>query len=114
MENDFIKKWTSQVKKGTFSFIVLNAISKKEMYGYELIEIIKKTTTIEIAEGTLYPLMNRLKKEKLVTSKWVEQESGIPRKYYVLTNYGKTTLSQMQTYWTELEESIKKLTNDEI
>ena len=63
MENEFLNKWKSQVKKGTLSFIVLNAISKKELYGYELIEIVKNSTAIEIAEGTLYPLMNRLKKE---------------------------------------------------
>ncbi len=111
MENEFINKWKSQVKKGTLSFIVLNAISKKELYGYELIEIIKKTTAIEIAEGTLYPLMNRLKKEGLATSKWVEQESGIPRKYYVLTEEGKSTLQHMRNYWEELELSIKKITN---
>lgn len=114
MKNEFIEKWKSQVKKGTLSFIVLNAISEKEMYGYELIEIIKNTTAIEIAEGTLYPLMNRLKKEGLATSKWVEQESGIPRKYYVLTDEGKSTLAHMKTYWNELEISIKKIANNGI
>lgn len=114
MKSEFIEKWKSQVKKGTLSFIVLNAISKKELYGYELIEIIRETTAIEIAEGTLYPLMNRLKKEGLATSKWVEQESGIPRKYYVLTEEGKSTLEHMKTYWNELEKSIKKLTNNAI
>ena len=111
MNNEFIRKWKSQVKKGTLSFIVLNAISKKELYGYQLIEIIKETTAIEIAEGTLYPLMNRLKQEGLATSKWVEQASGIPRKYYMLTDQGKETLEQMRSYWSELELSIKKITN---
>lgn len=111
MKDEFIKKWKSQVKKGTLSFIVLNAISQKELYGYELIEIIKDTTAIEIAEGTLYPLMNRLTKEGLTTSKWVEQESGIPRKYYLLTKEGKSTLQEMQEYWNTLEKSIKKITN---
>lgn len=114
MKKEFLDKWKSQVKKGTLSFLVLNAISKKELYGYELIEIIKKSTAIEIAEGTLYPLMNRLKKEGLATSKWVEQESGIPRKYYILTKEGKITLKQMRNYWNELQESITKITNDEI
>lgn len=114
MKNKFLEKWKSQVKKGTLSFIVLNAISKKELYGYELIEIIKETTAIEIAEGTLYPLMNRLKNDGLATSKWVEQESGIPRKYYAITYDGKETLKLMQSYWTELETSIKKITNYEI
>lgn len=114
MKNEFIDKWKSQVKKGTLSFIVLNAISKKALYGYELIEIIKEYTAIEIAEGTLYPLMNRLKDEGLATSKWVEQESGIPRKYYVLTDEGIATLRDMRVYWSELELSIKKMTTNEL
>ncbi len=109
MNNEFILKWTSQVKKGTLSFIVLNVLKGNELYGYELIEKIKEETSIEIAEGTLYPLMNRLKKEELLTSKWVEQETGIPRKYYVLTPSGEKTLTAMRTYWSDLEKSIKKL-----
>jgi len=114
VENEFIRKWKSQVKKGTLSFIVLSAISEKELYGYELIEIIKNSTAIVIAEGTLYPLMNRLKKEGLATSKWVEQESGIPRKYYVLSDQGRSTLITMRQYWNELELSIKKITKNAV
>ncbi|MGO4913680.1 PadR family transcriptional regulator [Leeuwenhoekiella sp. W20_SRS_FM14] len=114
MKEEFVTKWQSQVKKGTLSFIVLNAISAKELYGYELIEIIKASTAIEIAEGTLYPLMNRLTKEGLTTSKWVEQESGIPRKYYILTSDGVATLKEMRKYWHQLETSIKTITTNEI
>jgi len=107
MNDEFLRKWKSQIKRGTLSFIVLQALSQKELYGYELIENIKTKTTIEIAEGTLYPLMNRLKKESLLDSKWVEQESGIPRKYYFLTKEGQKMLIKMQAYWEELEKSIK-------
>ena len=109
MNEDFVNKWKSQVKKGTLTFIVLNVLRNNEFYGYEFIEEIKKRTTIEIAEGTFYPLMNRLKKEDLVSSKWVEQESGIPRKYYILTETGEETLKQMQSYWNDLATSIKKI-----
>ena len=109
MNEEFIRKWKSQVKKGTLSFIVLNILKGKELYGYELIESVKEKTDIEIAEGTLYPLMNRLKKENLVTSKWVEQESGIPRKYYILTQEGINTIAQMKIYWETLEQSIKRI-----
>lgn len=109
MKEEFVNKWKSQVKKGTLSFIVLNVINGKELYGYDIIERIKTLTHIEVAEGTLYPLLNRLKKEELVSSKWVEQESGIPRKYYVLTQEGKETLEQMHTYWAEIEHSITKV-----
>lgn len=109
MDNEFIYKWQSQVKKGTLSFIILNVLKDNEFYGYELIERIKQTTRVEIAEGTLYPLMNRLKKEELVDSKWVEQESGIPRKYYTITQSGMETLKEMQAYWIDMNSSIQKL-----
>lgn len=109
MNDNFVHKWKSQVKKGTLAFIALNVLKDNEYYGYELIEQIKKDTNIEIAEGTLYPLMNRLKNESLVASKWVEQTSGIPRKYYSLTSTGKETLIQMRVFWVDLEKSIKKI-----
>ena len=109
MELDFFYKWQSQVKKGTLAFIILNILKDNEFYGYELMEQIRKFTTIEIAEGTLYPLMNRLKKEGLVTSKWVEQQSGIPRKYYQLSENGILTLNEMVSYWQNLEKSIQKI-----
>jgi len=110
MNEVFIQKWKSQVKKGTLAFILLNVLKNNEFYGYELIEETKKHTKIEIAEGTLYPLMNRLKKEDLVSSKWVEQESGIPRKYYSLTETGEETLIEMLKYWRHLENAIKNIT----
>jgi len=109
MNETFVTNWKSQVKKGTLTFIILNVLKNNEYYGYELIEQIRKHTEIEIAEGTLYPLMNRLKTEELVESKWVEQETGIPRKYYSLTEAGIETLVQMNMYWENLEKSIKKI-----
>ncbi|PLX05636.1 MAG: PadR family transcriptional regulator [Marinilabiliales bacterium] len=109
MNDLFVHKWTAQVKKGILSFIVLSVLKDNEYYGYELIEEIKKHTEIEIAEGTLYPLLNRLKNEELLTSKWVEQESGIPRKYHVLTKKGNDTLQEMKKYWVNMNTSIQKL-----
>lgn len=109
MNNEFIHKWESQVKKGTLSLVVLNIISRGEYYGYELIEEIRKYTLIDIAEGTLYPILTRLKDDNLVTSKWVEQDSGIPRKYYTLTDQGKETLAEMKVYWDNLYLSIQKI-----
>ena len=72
MNDIFVTKWTAQVKKGVLSFIALSVLKGNEYYGYELIEEVKKHTEIEIAEGTLYPLLNRLKEEKLVKAKWVK------------------------------------------
>lgn len=99
----------AQVKKGTLSFMVLAILRNQEYYGYELIERIRAYSDMEIAEGTLYPLLNRLKKDGLVTSKWVEQPSGIPRKYYTLSKEGITTLEAMSAYWFTLDTSIKRI-----
>lgn len=109
MNETFVANWKSQVKKGTLTFIILNILKGNEYYGYELIEQIRMHTEIEIAEGTLYPLMNRLKTENLVESKWVEQETGIPRKYYSLTKMGTKTLVHMNEYWKNLENAIHKI-----
>ncbi|UTW60827.1 PadR family transcriptional regulator [bacterium SCSIO 12741] len=109
MNEEFIQKWKSQVKKGTLAFIILNVLKDNQYYGYELIEEVKKFTDIEIAEGTLYPLMNRLKSDGLATSKWIEQPSGIPRKYYTLTEMGEETLDQMREYWKQLDMAINKI-----
>lgn len=109
MDQAFIEKWKSQVKKGTITFILLNLLTREELYGYELIEKIKAHTDIAIAEGTLYPMLNRLKEEQLVTTKWVEQSSGIPRKYYSITQRGLQVLSEMKEFWNTLGESITKI-----
>jgi len=109
MNNEFVQNWFSQVKKGTLSYIILIILNEKEYYGYELVQEIKIHMALEVAEGTLYPLLNRLKAEGLVESKWVEQESGMPRKYYTLSKDGKATLAEMKKIWTELETAIQKI-----
>jgi PadR family transcriptional regulator PadR len=114
MNREYIEKWQSQVKKGSLSFIVLLILKEKELYGYELIEKIKAMTEIDIAEGTLYPLLNRLKTDNLLESKWVEQETGIPRKYYFLSESGRLTLEEMTLQWTGLELIIKKLLKNDL
>jgi PadR family transcriptional regulator PadR len=109
MNNEFVQNWFSQVKKGTLSYIILIILNEKEYYGYELVQQIKNHTTLEVAEGTLYPLLNRLKSEGLIDSKWVEQETGIPRKYYTLSAEGRSTLHEMKNIWRNLGTAIQKL-----
>jgi PadR family transcriptional regulator PadR len=109
MNIEFVQNWFSQVKKGTLSYIILIILEEKEYYGYELVQEIKIHTTLEVAEGTLYPLLNRLKTEGVVDSKWIEQESGIPRKYYTLSEDGKATLAEMKKIWSALEIAIHKI-----
>jgi PadR family transcriptional regulator PadR len=109
MNTEFVQNWFSQVKKGTLSYIILIILDEKEYYGYELVQEIKIHTMLEVAEGTLYPLLNRLKAEGIVDSKWIEQESGIPRKYYTLSKDGKVTLTEMKKIWSALETAIQKI-----
>ncbi|WP_111597027.1 PadR family transcriptional regulator [Chitinophaga skermanii] len=109
MNETFVANWKSQLKKGTLTFVILNVLKDNEYYGYELIEEIKKHTDMEVAEGTLYPILNRLKMDNLVDSKWVEQGTGIPRKYYSLTEVGMKTLAEMNAYWKTLVFDIEKI-----
>ncbi len=96
MKTEFLKNWDTQMKKGLLPLYVLQAINKSECYGYELIQELKNSKGIEVTDGTIYPLLIRLMKDDLLTSKWVEQPSGIPRKYYQISELGKTCLSEMK------------------
>lgn len=98
MKNEFLENWHSQLRKGLLPLYVLHILDQKECYGYELIQDIKARFEIDVAEGTLYPLLIRLMKEELLTHKWVEQPSGIPRKYYAISPIGKNNLAEMKAY----------------
>ena len=102
-------KWDSQLRKGLLDFIILLYLQKKDFYGYELIRELKRVTDIELSEGTIYPLLNRLKKEDLISAKWVEMETGVPRKYYRITEKGRNALKDMQISWEQIVIAIKKL-----
>jgi PadR family transcriptional regulator PadR len=110
IKDEKINKWESQVKKGMLEFIILIFLSKREFYGYELIKTIKDIAEINVTEGTIYPLLNRLKKDKLITSRWMEMETSIPRKYYQITDTGETILSGMKAAWEKFSRSIDQLT----
>lgn len=108
----WIENWESQVRKGMLDFIILLCLRKREYYGYELIKTIKAASELEISEGTIYPLLNRLKKEELVTSRWEEKESGIPRKYYGITAKGRAALAEVKNSWLKLDASLARLLED--
>ncbi len=109
----WIGNWESQVRKGMLDFIILLCLRKREYYGYELIRTIKAASELEISEGTIYPLLNRLKKEDLVTSRWEEKESGIPRKYYGITAKGRAALVDAKESWLKFNTSLARLMESE-
>lgn len=106
---EWIQKWESQVRKGMLDFIILLCLEKKEYYGYDLIKTIKLTEDMNISEGTIYPLLNRLKSQELISSKWVEKDTGIPRKYYHITDKGRDILGAMKHSWGEFNKALKSM-----
>lgn len=107
MESDkIIERWVPQFRKGLLEFIILLKLQQGNTYGYELAMKIKDVTSIEVAEGTLYPLLNRLKRDGLVISEWKTADIGSPRKYYEITSLGLETLTRMKNIWTETHHSI--------
>ena len=111
-KGSFLSKWESQVRKGTLDYIILLCLKKQEQYGYEMIKTIKSVAGMDISEGTIYPLLNRLKKDELISSRWVEMETGIPRKYYQITNKGLQTLQEMKVSWNQFNRSLGLLSED--
>lgn len=107
MDNEFLKNWDTQLKKGLLPFFVLQALNRKECYGYELIQTLKDSVGVEVTESTMYPLLIRLMKDSLLTHKWVEQTSGIPRKYYFITEKGTINLAEMKKSILEVTDKIQ-------
>jgi len=99
----------AQMKKGILEYCILSIISRGEAYTSDIIEEMK-TSKMLVVEGTLYPLLTRLKNDGLLTYKWVESKSGPPRKYYQLTKEGERFLEALNQTWNELVEAVKKLT----
>ena len=109
MEQEFIANWKIQMKKGLLIFLVLNIIKKKNSYGYEIIQKIEHETGLSVAEGSLYPLLKKLKKDQHVLSKWEVNEENAPRKYYYLTGKGNILLKEMNNKWLNLNKSVTSM-----
>jgi PadR family transcriptional regulator PadR len=97
----------TQFKKGVLNMLVLALLKKRAFYGYELVQ--KISQTIQISEGTIYPLLRRLKKDNLVTTYLEESEQGAPRKYYKLTNKGEQSLKEFLQEWNDFYKDVNKL-----
>jgi len=97
-----------QMRKGILEFCILHIISRGEVYASDMLEELT-AARIMVVEGTLYPLLTRLKNAGLVEYKWVESVSGPPRKYYTLTEAGRQFLSELQQTWNELVLSTQQI-----
>lgn len=97
-----------QMRKGILEFCILHIISRGEVYASDMLEELT-SARIMVVEGTLYPLLTRLKKAGLVDYKWVESNAGPPRKYYTITENGLLFLDRLSATWTELAASTNKI-----
>ena len=107
--NDFFDNWTVQVRKGVLELCILNALAERERYGYELVKSLVDIPGLGMTEGTLYPLLSRLRAQSLVSARLEESSEGPARKYYSLTREGKKVAVMMNDYLDALNDSVAAL-----
>src|ERR1035437_1757929 len=109
VEGDQPDRWEAQLRKGALEMAALASLWQRRLYGLEIIRFLESNSRLVLAEGTIYPILNRLKAEGLLTSEWVEAEAGHPRKYYSLTETGRQRLGVMAEAWTSFSRSMSQL-----
>ena len=108
-----IEKTKGQMRKGVLEYCILALISRQEVYASDIITHLKDAQLI-VVEGTLYPLLTRLKNDNLLSYRWEESKSGPPRKYYNITQEGMNFLSELNEAWLELVDSINRISGKNI
>ena len=101
--------WTTQLRKGALEFAVLTALNGDRLYGYDIVRILRRYEGLMIADGTVYPILSRLKADGLVKATIEESPDGPARKYYELTARGRATLEEMSASWEALVSSMAAL-----
>ena len=107
--DDFFDNWTTQVRKGLLELCVLNSLAGEERYGYDLVKALVNVPGLGVTEGTIYPLLSRLRVAGLIASRLEESTSGPARKYYSLTKEGRRLMDAMNAYMAELNQSVDQL-----
>lgn len=105
-----IENTKAQMRKGILELCVLSIISQKEAYPSDILNRLKEAKLI-VVEGTMYPLLSRLKNAQLLSYEWKESSSGPPRKYYSLTDEGTSFLEGLKETWNDLNTAVTKTTN---
>jgi len=103
------EKWEVQLRKGSLELAILAALWDGRLYGLEILRDLEVNSDLIVVEGTVYPLLNRLRTLGLVESEWVESEFGHPRKYYRLTSAGRQRALEMTRIWARFAGSMTNL-----
>lgn len=105
-----LEKTNAQMRKGVLELCILSVISSEEVYASNILSSLKEAELL-VVEGTIYPLLTRLKNDGLLSYRWEESTSGPPRKYYSLTDTGKEILESLKENWMQLSDSVNSLIN---
>ena len=100
----------SQMRKGMLEYCIMLLLHKEPAHASDIIQKLKEAQLI-VVEGTLYPLLTRLKNDDLLSYEWVESTQGPPRKYYKLTEQGETFLGELEISWKELNDTVNHIAN---
>jgi PadR family transcriptional regulator PadR len=109
IDGDSPDRWEAQLRKGAVEMAALASLWNGRLYGLEVIRFLADISQLQLAEGTVYPILNRLKAEGMLTSEWVEAEAGHPRKYYCLSDAGRLRLRQMAEAWSSFSQGLSRL-----
>ncbi len=109
--DDAQEKWQVQLRKGALELVILAALQSGPVYGLALLRHLQRFPTMAITEGTLYPLLDRLKREELVRADWVQEGASRPRKYYQLSSKGEQKLATLVQAWRQSVADIDALLN---
>ncbi len=109
MEDRFFDNWSTQLRKGMLELCILNAIKGSSLYGYDIVRKLRDIPSLVISEGTIYPILSRLKREGFVQTTIKESSEGPPRKYYELTEKGRRILRSMNDYWQDIRSGTDSL-----
>lgn len=101
--------WEAQLRKGCLEMAILASLWDERLYGLEILRALAERSNMEVAEGTVYPILARLKSEGLLNSEWVEAEAGHPRKYYWLTGSGRRRVQEQAEAWTRFSANLSAM-----
>lgn len=106
-----IENTKAQMRKGVLEYCILSILKDGEAYTSDILETLKDAKML-VVEGTIYPLLTRLKNAGLLAYRWEESNSGPPRKYYELTETGKIFLKELNTTWSDLQRAVNRVTSE--
>jgi PadR family transcriptional regulator PadR len=109
MEPGSTRNPLSQLRRGVLEYCVLSLLGDEELYGFDLVRRLSDVDGVVISEGTIYPLLSRLRREGWVTTTWAESGSGPPRRYYAVTPEGRRALHEFAAEWRRFRDAVDQL-----